>query len=482
LKKVIIIGGGLSGLICGSILQKNGHDVTVLEHDAQPGGCLQSFRRGDRYFDVGLHYVGGLEPGQSLYPIFHYLGLTDLPWRKMDADCADEVVIGGEHYPLPQGHEAFFNALAERFPHEKEGLRTYVDTLREIGEHIYDIFYDETVAEQRMADGGLFATSAKEWLEQTIHDPLLRNILSGASLKMEQDDNLPLYVFAQINNSFIQSAYRLEGGGQQLISRLCDNLTAMGGTIRTRCTVTQINETDGQATGVTLDSGEQLAADIVISSAHPQQTLKMMEGSSAVRKYYRQRITGLKNAFGMYTCNIRLRPGMIDYINHNIHIHREGADLWHVNTDRVNHILIHSYPDQDALDILTPMRWEQVAPWADKPQGHRGEDYVRMKEAVCQQCIDLACQAIPNLREAIEHIYTSTPLTYQSYLLAPEGTAYGVQKDWHSPITTFLTPKTPIRGLYMTGQSLNLHGILGTAMTALQTCKAAESREGLIEN
>ena len=34
---------------------------------------------------------------------------------------------------------------------------------------------------------------------------------------------------------------------------------------------------------------------------------------------------------------------------------------------------------------------------------------------------------------------------------------------------TLLTPRTPIENLLLTGQSLNLHGILGVSMTSLFT-------------
>jgi hypothetical protein len=33
-----------------------------------------------------------------------------------------------------------------------------------------------------------------------------------------------------------------------------------------------------------------------------------------------------------------------------------------------------------------------------------------------------------------------------------------------------LTPRTPIPNLLLTGQNLNLHGILGVSMTAFLTC------------
>lgn len=55
---VVIIGSGLGGLICARQLAQSGRKVVVLERQAMPGGCLQSYRRGGLDFDTGLHYVG----------------------------------------------------------------------------------------------------------------------------------------------------------------------------------------------------------------------------------------------------------------------------------------------------------------------------------------------------------------------------------------------------------------------------------------
>lgn len=76
---VIIIGGGLGGLVCGTILSRAGKNVLVLEQGTQAGGCIQSYRRGGLMYDTGFHYVGGLGEGQSLRPLFDYLGLMSLP-------------------------------------------------------------------------------------------------------------------------------------------------------------------------------------------------------------------------------------------------------------------------------------------------------------------------------------------------------------------------------------------------------------------
>ena len=463
-KRVVVIGAGLGGLQCAYILAKNGIEVTVLEQAPAIGGCLQSFHRGDILFDTGFHYVGGLREGESLYPLFRYFNLLDLPWQALDEECFDEVNIGTQRFKFAVGHERFAETLTEAFPKEKEGIQRFTNCLKEVGDHIMDVFEPREATD--FYSNSLFARSAYQFLTDTIHDPLLRNVLCGTSLKLElAKDSLPLYVYAQINNSFIQSAWRIRGGGQQIADHLAADITRYGGTIRTRADVTRIEEQNGCAKGVWINNEEFIEATDIICDIHPKEVLRLMADSKSLRNIYRKRIGSLEETYGMFTANIRLKPDMIPYLNRNIFVHRPNVDMWDIDTSVANSAMVSFYPGQPALDLLTPMRWSDVAQWTEK----RGDDYEAFKERKTEECIQLVETRLPELRDAIDKVYTSTPLSYQHYTRTFNGSAYGIRKDWKSPITTVLAPKTPIENVLLTGQNLNLHGVLGVSMTSVIT-------------
>ena len=473
-ERVIIIGAGLGGLECGYILAKNGMQVTVLEHEAQVGGCLQTFRRGAALFDTGFHYVGALDEGESLHTLFSYFDLMGLPWKKLDEDCFDEVVIGEDTYAFANKHQRFYERMAARFPKEREGLKKYVTFLKEVGDHIFGVFKGD---ESKRYTYSLLSRSAYEFLNETIKDPLLRKVLSGTSLKMELNaPTLPLYTFAQINDSFIRSAWRLRGGGSQIADKLVEGILSMGGEVKTHAAVTYIKEENGKVVGVTVNDEDYLETDWVVSSVHPAHTVSLVKDSKALRNIYRNRIAHLDNTFGMFTANIRLKPGLLPYVNRNIYVHRADADLWNVNTLKTESVLVnYSVPEPYSstavnIDLLSPMSWAEVKKWVDFPVGRRGEDYVAFKEAKTEECIRLVEKRLPELRGAVERVFTSTPLSYQSYISSAEGCAFGIRKDYNNPMYTVLTPRTPIPNLLLTGQSLNLHGILGVSMTSFLTC------------
>ena len=483
--RVIIIGAGLGGLECGYILAKNGMKVTVLEREAQVGGCLQTFRRGAALFDTGFHYVGALKEGESLHTLFSYFDLMNLPWKQLDEECFDEVIIGEESFRFANGHQQFFETMAAYFPKEREGLKKYVAFLKQVGDHIFDSLKGEN---DGTFTNSLFARSAYDFLNETIQNPLLRKVLSGTSLKMELNaPTLPLYTFAQINDSFIRSSWRLRGGGSQIAEKLVSSIQAMGGEVKTRAAVTYIKEEEGKVVGVSVNNEDYMEADWIISSAHPAYTVSLVGESKKMRRIYRNRIAGLDNTFGMFTANIRLKPGMLPYQNKNIYIYRSEADLWNVKPINTESVLVnYSVPEEYSstavnVDLLSPMSWQEVEKWSHYPVGRRGDDYVAYKEAKAEECIRLVEKRLPELRGAIDKIFTSSPLSYHSYTASAEGCAYGIRKDYNNPMFTVLTPRTPIPNLLQTGQSLNLHGILGVSMTSFFTCAEILGRDKIVE-
>ena len=53
---VIIIGSGIGGLCCGSILALAGKKVLISEAHSQPGGVAHSFNRKVTSLNLVLHY------------------------------------------------------------------------------------------------------------------------------------------------------------------------------------------------------------------------------------------------------------------------------------------------------------------------------------------------------------------------------------------------------------------------------------------
>lgn len=478
----VIIGSGLGGLECAHILSKAGMSVLLLERGTQAGGCLQSYRRHGLAFDTGFHYVGGLDEGQSLHSAFRHLGLLRLPWQRLD-NHFDRVTIGNQTFSFAQGYDAFVETLTVAFPAERDALNKYADMLKQCGEQQFDALNPQTGESSVLSR--LFETSAYQYLTETFHDPLLINVLCGTSLKMElRKESLPLFTFAHGNGSFIESSWRLKGDGSLIVNSLADGIRMHGGEIICNAEVQELVEKDGKLVHAVCSNGEIYEGTIFISNIHPAVTCNLVKQSSRMKKVYRSRITHLENTFGMFTVSLRIKPQTLRYFNWNQYIYKE-PDVWafHLKNNPVSGVLVSCRIPEDGskyvqqVDLLTPMNWSECEQWSHTEVGRRGEDYKAMKKRVADECITLAERFIPGLRDRITGCYTSTPLTYRNYTLTPEGSAYGLRKDFRNPMITLLSPRTPIPNLLLTGQNLMLHGLHGVTMTALFTCAEVLGKE-----
>ena len=455
---VLIIGSGLGGLECGALLAQKGLRTLVLEGSHQPGGCMQSFRRGGLHYDTGLHYVGGLAPGQTMHKAFGQLGLLDLPWERMD-EAFDRVIIAGRRFAFHQGYQAFVDGLAKDFPHQREALQSYVRRLQHVTEEDMEV-------------------NAYDYLSKTFSDEMLLNVVSAAAMKTElKRESLPLFNFAHTCSSYIESSWRLRGDGNLLVNKLIDTICKAGGEVRTDSRVVRLTETDGHISKAVCADGSTYEAGYFISDIHPAVLCQMLEDCPSVRKAFRRRMASAENTTGMFTAQLSIKPGALRYFAHNVFVY-DKPNVWTMTeeNDPVKGVMVSARVPEDGsdmlrqIDLLTPMPWQECKEWEDTKVGHRGEDYKAFCKQKTEQCLTLAEQYIPGLRDMVEHCYTSTPLTYRDYLGSPEGGAFGMRKDCRAPMLSFHSVSTPLPNLLLTGQSIILPGIEGVTMTAFETC------------
>ncbi|PWB07120.1 NAD(P)/FAD-dependent oxidoreductase, partial [Muribaculum intestinale] len=93
--------------------------------------------------------------------------------------------------------------------------------------------------------------------------------------------------------------------------------------------------------------------------------------------------------------------------------------------------------------------------------------------------LDKLSEIYPSLREAVEYIDSATPLTIHDFTGVRHGAMCGLRKDCNDAIP-FIPLRTKIPNLFLTGQSINMHGFCGVTLTAVQTCEAILGKDYLI--
>jgi len=482
---ILVIGSGLGGLVSALVLAKEGLKVCVLEKNNQYGGNLQTFSRDKLIFDTGVHYLGGLSEGQNLNRFFSYLEIMDgLELQKMDEDGYDRISFGNEsvQYPHAQGYQNFVEQLSRYFPEEKENLENYCEEIQYVCSQFprYHVIGKDHYNEE------ILHLNTKRFIESVTQNKKLQSVLLGSNFLYAGDsENVPFYVHALTVNSYIQSAYKCVKGGSQISKLLIRKLREYGAEVHKHSEVSGfVFDENNILKSVQTKAGKEYSARQFISNIEIRATMKLI-GEERLKKSFMNRVLSWKPVSSCFSVYIVLKSQSLPNFNYNIYHYSSEEQVWNAfryrketwpETYMLSSAASKHHPEfAESLTAISYMDFEEVKEWENTfntvaDEHERGEAYEKFKLEKTEKMIEALEKKIPGLRHAIRRIYTSSPLSYRDYIGNFEGNMYGYMKSSENPLKTMVSPRTKIDNLFLTGQSVNMHGILGVTIGAFNTC------------
>ena len=465
---VIVIGAGLGGLSAATYLAREGLDVLLLERHIVPGGYATSFIRGRYEFEVALHELSGIGiPDQrgGLYRYLDYLGVASKV-EFFNIPNLYRAIFPDLDITLPMGREAFEEKLFVTFPHEKNGIRRFLN-------RIFDLRGDY-VKLTRQGQGSkltmplrlphFFRYLPTTWgqvLNRDVKDPLARAVLSQywgyVGLPPSQ---ISFLFFASTLAAYIKRGAAFPKGRSQALSNaLLATFEELGGQVHLKCGVQQILTANGSVKGVITETGEEYRANWVVSNADPVTTCRELIGLEHVPASFFTRLQS--SELSPSTINVYLGVAKnheaLGLDEHEIFIN-ESTDF-----DSL-HELMHTiqlppslaltcynvvYPEISppgtSMVVLTALAYGE--PWI----ALSSQEYFRTKETIGDHMIELAERIAPGLREYTEVVEVSTPITNMRYAGTLGGSIYGFNQPPRDNLVWRMGHRGPLDGLYFVG-------------------------------
>jgi len=498
----IVIGSGMGGMVTAAALSKVGHRVLMLEQYNKLGGQTHSFSREGFSWDAGLHYLGGFGPDVSEKAILDWL--CDSPIELAPVGSVYDTLHIGDAAPLKLSRPASAQRmdLKERFPDETEAIDKWFDAIDDGRAAM------ETVGQVRSIPP-VFASAVKWWqgkkrsrfLERTTAE-VINEITDNAELAkvlMAQWGDFggrpataSFALHATVMNSYLEAgAYYPVGGAGSIAEHLLPTITNNGGESRAGVEVTSLIIENGVVTGVETADGEKVVAKRTVSNIGARETVDRLLPNGHGHDDWVEEVRSI----GPNICHYSLFLGFEGDVeaagmtksNHWLYPTGEVDVVWS-DPSQVPPAMFVSFaslkdPDHDpgpdrkyAGEMMAWSDWSTVKKWAGVPPDERGEDYQSFKKRTESVMLDQFAHHFPRLAKLIVFHELSTPLATASITGHRMGSFYGLDVTPHRITTDALRMKTPIGGLYLTGQDVLTPGIPGAFWGGLLSAGSIDPR------
>ena len=490
----IVIGSGIGGLTVAAMLSRyNRKRVLVLEQHFTAGGLTHCFKRKSVYlFDVGLHYIGQLQPGTMQRAILDYLTGGGLQWTPMPHvfDC---FVYPDIEFHVPADPAEYRRALQERFPAEAAAIAAYFADIESTAAwytmaHMTETFpwlarkgFDLALA----LLGGRARMTTKAYFDSRFRDDKLKALLASQWGNYGLPPSQSCFgIHALIVAHYFKGAAYPVGGARRIFSAILPAIEANGGEVLTRSRVDEILVRDGRACGVRVSDpykpdrpSREYRADVIVSDAGAKNTyLRMLPRDVPIP--FRTALEAVKPGYSAVAVYVGFKesPAALGFKGENYWVYK-GYDHDRLATEGAwgdfYYLSFASLKDPQArahtAEIITFTTYEKFARWRGTDWRRRGPEYEAFKQRIADSLLSEVEKRFPGFRGLIDYMEVSTPLTVEKFQAGPAGAFYGLPAVPERIGKPWTRARTPVRNLYLTGTDTMSLGIVGAMMGGMKT-------------
>ncbi len=479
----VVAGSGISGLTAALLLSRQGGRVLLLEKASAIGGSMARFSLNGVPFDTGFHFTGGLAPKGLLNDMLKVLGIEqEIHPAPFSKETGSRFIMesSGNVYAVSCERSGLVQALYKAFPDERLAVEDYfsrIDSvcartssmnLRHLGDSMGPLDEDY----QSLADVLAELTCNEE----------LKAILGGYCLCYGvAPSEISFANHARMCQGIHDEIVHVEDGGDAFVLALKAALDKAGVEIRCNCSVIACEEVaNGTAGALRLSSGELIRFANGVLSLHPQTILDILP-REALRKGFINRVAGFEPSFGFFSVfGICDDPDLMEDCMINFFPQCDFDALLMPGNRQADSMLFYITRQETAngkicrtFTALEACHPEDMKEWAGSSLMKRTQSYSDYKAKKTARIVERVTAYFPQLKNHLEVLGSSSPLTFRDYLHSPDGSAYGVKQKMGQ---FNLFGKLPLHNLYAVGQSSLLPGVMGAMMSSFIVCRSILDR------
>jgi phytoene dehydrogenase-like protein len=471
-KKILIIGGGISGLAAGCYGQMNGYQTEIYEMHDKPGGLCTSWKRGEYIIDGCIHWLTGSNPESWCYEMWRELGSITESTKLIQFDEFYRVEgEDGRTCILYSNPERLKKHLLELSPEDKDAIEELIRVTQFFAKFPYDVktapellsFIEKMKSGLKMLpflkDLMKYSKMTMEEFASRFKDPLIRDALLRT---IPAYGGTFFFLFSLALFYKKDAGYPL-GGSLAFSNAIAKRYKELGGKINYNTKVDEILISNNSAIGLRLSDETEVLGDYVLPSVNAyvvmNQMLKGQYIDPKLKEFYETlpTSTALQVSLGVdydfaaeppwNYCKLN-EPFMIGEVNIP-YISFKKYNFDPTLSPKGKTVVVSTF--DTSFDY-----WQQLVSNRDS--------YEAEKKRIVERVILELNRRYPETEGKVEVADVATPMTYSRYTDSFQG-AY---MSWLSPTKGgyIKVPKTlpNLDHLYMIGQWTNPPGGLPSAL------------------
>ena len=447
----VIIGGGLSGLAAGIRLARFGSKVLILEKHAVPGGLNSYYQRQGRLLETGLHAMTNYAPSgvkhAPLNRLFRQLNIS----RKHFHFCQQlqSTILFRDQASLTFSNDPSLLAgeVARLFPDCTGRFLELIELVRN-----HDPFQPRPWSSARARLAGLLGD------QQLINMLLWPVMIYGNSNEHDMDFDQFVIMFSAL---YLEGMFRPAGTIKDFLDFLVIHFRNLGGELRLRAPVSRFAIEGDQVSRVILESGEEIIAGQVISTAGYPATLNFMGNADPVEVASHHGRMSFVEIISVLPAQVR---SQLHYVDNTIVFYNFDEPFDYRCPDEAVNLNcgvicfpenFHDLPERSEMQLRVthPANyrvWRSYSP----------EEYRRQKNCWAERSAAKVAEIVGNYRSKVLYQDVFTPLTVERFTGKADGAIYG------SPYK-LRQGRTPLQNLFVAGTDQGYLGIVGAMLSGV---------------
>jgi len=496
---VIVIGSGMGGMTTAAALSRFGHKVLLLEQAQTIGGLTHAFTHDGFTWDVGLHYCGTFGHNQSMGRILDWLSGGTIEFHSVGTVYDTLHFPDGFEISVGRPAAAYKMELKDRFPDNAAEIDAYfeallsaekashkIGTLHTMPEPLRSVYYWWNKRKiQRWS-----SRTTGEVIAELISNPKLADVLSAQwGTYGGKPTEASFAVHAIVMGHYLEGAAYPVGGGAAIANGLVPVIEAAGGSVRAGIPVSEIVLEDGRAVGVRTESGEVINAPFIVSAIGAGETVKHLLPEEIREQRWAREIAAFKPSICHFDLFLGFEGNIARYgATRSNHWFYDSWDIdnaiWTAADGETIPMMFVSFsslknpahdpgPSNKHMgDILVWADWPTVEEVAAKGD----EEWKAFKQNVKSRILELFAEKFPALAPLIVYSELGTPLDTVAFTNHEKGGFYGAETTPRRMLSDALNARTPVPGLFLSGQDVMTPGIAGAFAGGLFGAAAIDPR------